>query len=178
MIQLYLLIGLATEDSERPHSYCYAVNSLPVGTTGSIAVCISPLTAIMVEQTTKFNNLGVVTEFVGEAQTNPDAQRRVLRGEVQIVLISPENMILNSTYRNMLLSEKYRQRLIALVVDEAHCVKTWLINIVILSSFIKYKSFVGGSVPQNVCFNWAATEFNTRWHSCNGINSNCNKRYF
>lgn len=124
------------------HCY-YAVISVPIGTTGSIAECISPLTAIMVEQTAKFNSLGIITEFVGESKTNPDVRRRVLQGEVQIVLTSPENVILNSSYRNMLLSEKYRQRLVALVVDEAHCVKTWLVNIHNLISFIIYKSFVG-----------------------------------
>ena len=97
----------------------------------------------MVEQTEKFNNIGIITEFVGEAQTNPDAQRRVLQGEVQIILISPENAILNSSYRNMLLSVKYRQQMVALVVDEAHCIKTWLVNISILSIFIIYKFFVG-----------------------------------
>lgn len=71
---------------------------------------------------------------MGKAQTDPEAQRRVIQGEAQIVLISPENMLLNASYRNMLLSEKYKQRIIALVVDEAHCVKTWLVTI--LSEFI------------------------------------------
>ena len=51
-------------------------------------MCISPLIAIIVEQNAKFKNLGIVAEFVGEAQTNPDAQRCVLQGEVHIILIS------------------------------------------------------------------------------------------
>ena len=72
----------------RPFLYCYIVVFLQVGTTGSIAVCISPLTAIIVEHNAKFKNLGIVAEFVGEAQTNPDAQRCVLQGEVHIILIS------------------------------------------------------------------------------------------
>ena len=63
---------------------------LPVGTTGSTAVCISPLTAIIVEQNAKFKNLGIVAEFVEAAQTNPDAQRCELQGEVQIILVSPK----------------------------------------------------------------------------------------
>ena len=40
--------------------YCYVVVFLPVGTTGSIAMCISPLTAIIVEPNAKFKNLGIV----------------------------------------------------------------------------------------------------------------------
>jgi len=79
----------------------------------------------MVEQTEKLNVLGITTEFVGEAQTNPSSCRRVLNGEVQVVLISPENAIQNLTYHNMFLSKQYKNLLVALVVDEAHCVRTW-----------------------------------------------------
>jgi len=32
---------------------------------------------------------------------------------------------MNKTYRSMLLSPQYQQNLVALVIDEAHCVKTW-----------------------------------------------------
>ena len=79
----------------------------------------------MVEQTEKFNSLGIATEFVGEAQTNPSSRRKVLSGVAQVVLISPENTIQNLAYRNMFLSEQYKNYLVALVVDEAHCVRTW-----------------------------------------------------
>lgn len=79
----------------------------------------------MVEQADKFNKLGIATEFVGEAQLNPAARRKVICGEVQIVLISPENAIENPMYRSMFLSTKYKHDMVALVVDEAHCVRTW-----------------------------------------------------
>ena len=64
-------------------------------------------------------------EFVGEEQTDACARRKVLNGEMQLVFISPESLINNTLYRNMLLSHKYKERLVALAVDEAHCVKTW-----------------------------------------------------
>ena len=35
----------------------------------------------------------------------------------------------NAIYRNMLLSPVYEQKLVALVIDEAHCVKSLLVNI-------------------------------------------------
>jgi bloom syndrome protein len=41
------------------------------------------------------------------------------------VYITPENLIENPLYRNMLLSKKYKEKLVALVVDEAHCIKMW-----------------------------------------------------
>lgn len=88
-------------------------------------VCITPLVAIMREQKVKFCAMGINTEFVGEAQGDPSAQARVVNGEVQIVLISPENILCNSTYRNMMLTNVYKENLIGVAVDEAHCVKTW-----------------------------------------------------
>ena len=99
--------------------------STSAGTSGSIVVCISPLTSLMMDQHAKFTPRGLQTEFVGEGQTNPQKKDKVLRGEVQLVYISPESAICNRTYRNMFLSSAYKERLVAVVVDEAHCVKTW-----------------------------------------------------
>ena len=79
----------------------------------------------MIDQRSKFTPRGLTAEFVGEAQTDHAAERRVLRGEAQLVFITPESLIDNTLYRNMLLSTKYKENLVALVVDEAHCVKTW-----------------------------------------------------
>ena len=98
-----------------------------IGVKGSVAVCTSPLTAIMIEQIAKFNYLGITAEFVSEGQSDAGAQRRVLNGEAQIIL-SPENVIQNPVYRNMLLSPVYKHKMFALVVvDEAHCVRSWLV---------------------------------------------------
>jgi len=63
--------------------------------------------------------------FIGEQQKDWRQQRRVLDGNAEIVFTSPENIICNKTYRDMLRSEVYKKRLVALVVDEAHCIKTW-----------------------------------------------------
>ena len=49
----------------------------------------------------------------------------VLYGKAQLVFISPEGILCNPTYREMLLNATYKKHLVALVVDEAHCVKTW-----------------------------------------------------
>lgn len=92
---------------------------------GSILVCITPLTAIMLEQKAKFTEMGVSAEFLGECQVDYTAKTRVLNGEIQLVFVSPENIICNHRYRNMLLSPVYKERLVGLAVDEAHCVKTW-----------------------------------------------------
>lgn len=88
-------------------------------------MCISPLVSLMVDQHSKFSVKGLSTEYVGEAQCDLNVKRKVLNGDVQLVYISPESLIMNKTYRSMLLSPQYQQKLVALVIDEAHCVKTW-----------------------------------------------------
>ena len=95
------------------------------GNCGSIVLCISPLTSLMVDQRAKYSPKGLNVEFVGEAQTDLSCKRRVLNGEVQLVFITPENLLDNKTYREMLLSQIYQSNLVALAVDEAHCVKSW-----------------------------------------------------
>ena len=66
-----------------------------------------------------------MAEFVGEAQTDAAVVKRVLQGYVQLLYISPENLLNNCKFRSMLLPPTYAQNMVALVVDEAHCVKTW-----------------------------------------------------
>ena len=69
-------------------------------------MCICPLTSLMMDQHSKFASRGLKTEFVGEIQKNQDVSRKVLRGEVQLVYITPENLIQNVMYREMLLSQR------------------------------------------------------------------------
>ena len=77
----------------------------------------------MVEQSAKFIALGVNAQFVGEAQSDATVCQQVFDGQFQLVFISPENLLCNSRYRGMLCSSQYKTKLVAVVVDEAHCVK-------------------------------------------------------
>ena len=72
--------------------------------TESICVCISPLTALMMDQQSKFASLGLLFEYFGESQNDKPVIQRVLHGQVQLVYITPENIMDNPMYRNMLLS--------------------------------------------------------------------------
>lgn len=92
---------------------------------GSVVVCISPLTSLMIDQREKYTPKGLIAEFVGAEQIDPMVKSKVLNAEVQLVFNTPESIIENKTYRNMLLSPPYQERLVGLVVDEAHCVKLW-----------------------------------------------------
>ena len=87
-------------------------------------VCITPLISIMMDQHSKYAPCGLNTEFVSEL-TNKKTEDKIIAGEVQLVYISPESIVNNRKFRKMLLSAVYTENLMGLVVDEAHCVKTW-----------------------------------------------------
>ena len=95
------------------------------GTTGSLVVCISPLTSIMMDQQQKLVLKGIKAEFVGDAQTDPAVIQRVLKEDLQLLYISPESLVNNVKFCGMLLTRQYKEKLVALAIDEAHCIKTW-----------------------------------------------------
>ena len=109
------------------HNVLRSANQLlfVIGKSGSIVVCISPLTSLMMDQCKKFNSKGLQAEFIGEAQTDKGIIQNVIEGKVPLVFITPENIVENPKYRKMLQSPVYKSNIAALVVDEAHCVKTW-----------------------------------------------------
>ena len=86
---------------------------------------VTPLISLMLDQKNKFLQKGINMEFVDEAQEDKKAIEAVLNGKVQLVYISPENLLENRRYRNMLRSTVYQEKMIGLVVDEAHCIKLW-----------------------------------------------------
>lgn len=72
------------------------------GCKGSIVVVITPLIALMVDQKQNLMRMGISVDFVGEAQDSEEAIRSVVRGDVQLVYISPESMLNNKKFCNML----------------------------------------------------------------------------
>lgn len=98
-----------------------------LATQGSVVLVVSPLIALMKDQVQSFRKRGVSAAYVtsnGDAECE-DMKAGVLEGKYQLVFISPEQLIDNRRFRCMCQSEHYQEKLIALVVDEAHCVKKW-----------------------------------------------------
>lgn len=110
-------------------SLCFAILPLVFdhlrGHKGSIVICVSPLTSLMMEQRSKFTRQGMVVDFVGEMQHDILAMQNVKDGRVQLLYISPESILRNSQWRDMLLSDVYQNNLVAIAVDEAHCIAQW-----------------------------------------------------
>ena len=65
------------------------------------------------DQRAKFAPFGLSTEFVGEAQEDPTATRRVLEGKIQLVYTT------NASFWGI------QRKACCLAIDEAHCIKTW-----------------------------------------------------
>ena len=86
-------------------------------------MAISPLTRLMKDQAAKFSPPGLVTEFIYERFVDKETTRRVRHGHAQLVFLSPECFISNERFHRVLRSAPYKEKLVALVIHEAHCVR-------------------------------------------------------
>jgi len=105
-------------------SLCYQVPALVAARAGrGTALVISPLIALMNDQVGALQGRGVEAAVMHSAQDELDQMRvvaRFLRGDVELLYVSPERAVLPS-FKRML-----RRVDIALVaIDEAHCVSQW-----------------------------------------------------
>lgn len=93
-----------------------------------IAVIVSPLISIMKDQTREFSGRGLSSIYV-TSSISREEELSVLQGRFSMVYISPELLLCCDKYREMLRSDIYKERMIAFVVDEAHCVKKWYVQV-------------------------------------------------
>ena len=119
-------------------SACYGILpkafDLINGTSRSIIVGVSSLSALMSDQVATFNSKGVSSAFVNSETESRASYEKVRQGGFHLVFISPECLLLNRIRRDkiMLLTDVYRMHLMALVVDEAHSIKMWLMNCILV----------------------------------------------
>lgn len=110
-------------------SLCYwmlpFVSDILRGKEGSIVLVVSPLIALMKDQVQSLVERGVSAVRVGECKGDSDTLQRILEGQYQILFFSPEELVADCQWRDMLVTAHYQQNVVALVVDEAHCVKNW-----------------------------------------------------
>ena len=51
--------------------------------------------------------------------------KNVEEGNIQLLYVSPKSILRNPRWREMLLSKVYLSKLVAIVVDETHCISQW-----------------------------------------------------
>lgn len=101
-------------------SLCYQLTGLLLE---GLTVVVSPLIALMQDQVSAARELGLAAAFLNSSlkeQEIRDVYRKLHRGEIKLLYISPERFSL----------EQFRQRLREFqpelfVVDEAHCISEW-----------------------------------------------------
>ena len=100
------------------------LNAKPVGT--SAALVIAPLTSLMADQVDSCTSRGISAIAI---TTESDSSHfgKVLSGQYQIIYMSPEMAIGTRKWRSALQDNGYQSRLCAVIIDEAHCVKKWLV---------------------------------------------------
>lgn len=78
----------------------------------------------MKDQVASFEKKGVSAAHLA-GSVDQEVKIGVGSGSYSLVLMSPEQFLTVQKWRSMLQSEVYREKLVAFVVDEAHCVKKW-----------------------------------------------------
>lgn len=89
------------------------------------AILISPLLALMRNQILAAERMGVRAATINSDNLDDwsKVEGRILRNEVDILLISPERLA-NERFRNEVLA-KIASTVSMLVIDEAHCISDW-----------------------------------------------------
>lgn len=101
-------------------SLCYQIPALM---RSGMAVVVSPLIALMADQVRALSDAGVKAAYINSTLAWPevaDIKRRVAAGDVDILYVAPERLVLESTLQFL-----STVRLSLFAIDEAHCVSMW-----------------------------------------------------
>jgi ATP-dependent DNA helicase RecQ len=90
--------------------------------TGSIAIVISPLTALMKDQIDSLKRRGITAACLTR-DTELVTKSAINKGQFSLVFASPEAM--SASGRALLSADVYKKNLCGIFVDESHCVKKW-----------------------------------------------------
>ena len=95
-----------------------------LGKSDAILVVVSPLISLMKDQVAYLQERNVkATHISGHLEKK--AVQDIVDGKFTIVYASPECLLASQLWRKMLVSKIYKNRLIAIAVDEAHCISQW-----------------------------------------------------
>lgn len=87
-------------------------------------IVISPLRTLMEDQVAYLRSLGLSAIALHDEQSE-ERLKEVEKGAFTYLFASPEKMLSVERWRKLLLTEHYRKFLVAITVDEAHCISQW-----------------------------------------------------
>ena len=105
-------------------SLCYQIPALA---REGLAIVVSPLIALMQDQVEALQQLGVNAAFLNSslsAGDNSRITRQVLAGEIKLVYVAPERLMVGS-FLSLLDEVQQHVGLALFAIDEAHCVSQW-----------------------------------------------------
>jgi ATP-dependent DNA helicase RecQ len=101
-------------------SLCYQIPAL---VRSGMGIVVSPLIALMQDQVTALQQLGINAAFLNSTlnqEEKQDIASRMNAGEIDLIYVAPERLMTNGTIQWL---QRFEISLIA--VDEAHCVSQW-----------------------------------------------------
>ena len=109
-------------------SLCYQVPAIARHAAGhGVTVVVSPLIALMQDQVSTLQELGVPAAFLNSTLDWAEAQEvehRLLRAELTLLYAAPER-VMTPRFRELLDLLHARGKLALFAIDEAHCVSQW-----------------------------------------------------
>ena len=100
----------------------------------SVVLVVSPLVSLMVDQVTSLRSAGVGAAILRGAGFPSGGrltdkllvdERDIERGKFSLLFGNPEAIFESERWRELLLGDPLHQQVVALAVDEAHCVHKW-----------------------------------------------------
>lgn len=85
--------------------------------------------------------------YCGDADKDGEIEGRICNGHYQLIFMSPEAALTDMRWRDIFSSPIFQERLVALIVDEAHCVKKWHEKWHVL--YWQWVAWVEGKLPPN-----------------------------
>ncbi len=105
-------------------SLCYQIPAL---LRAGVGIVVSPLIALMQDQVEALLLAGVRAAFLNSSQSFADmvdTERRLKRGELDLVYVAPERL-LTERFIGLMDELEARGQLALFAIDEAHCVSQW-----------------------------------------------------
>ena len=88
----------------------------------SLLLVVSPLTALMKDQQRLLREHNINSGHLS-FESGSEEMDKVLHGDYNVLYMSPEMLVKKG--REILSNDTYKERLVGLIVDEAHCVVKW-----------------------------------------------------